>query len=826
MALKSKYKRRIFWSIISVIGALALALVIVPPMFTLNGLRPMLEKSIYEQTLVPAKFDGDIHFSLIGGATIVAHDVSVPDAKIGAVMLSIPFSNIFNMSNAKLNGAVVVYDADINISELAPAEFNHNIEIYNSDLHFKNRTFHIVRASFTNGIFHGTIRTDDHKYDVTFDGNEFIIKNKNNKLDIYAHIYAPNDIRGNMSVTTDHINEWFGLNDLEISAVVNMTLNFEWNGDTGYKFTDIKSDKFSGNISINPNGTKLIQLVSDNIDFDFSFLQQPTNLFFNTDLNIDFYGDLKFGARKFHHILISTRGTSDTVYIDKIIADDIVANGGSIDALGAHDIMVTMPFNNTPKSTCLFSGTTTKWQCATFTYKNMIGSLSVDGDTFDISVRADAPMPDATAFKKTISKFGKRGVVRFKFSDIAGIYYITPDDMTATYTFASDRTLKWAKIDMPFLPKFMRDARGDFSWDNGMLNFTPHTKDWHLSAYGNYFYLTGSSFKKWFSSDIDLQSINDDAYTISGFYDGDKISNLTLSIFDYTFSGTLSGNNLTLHTPILVVDKFINKSFYDNYTELEFLTNAPILIPFSLPVNLSLSADKLIFDGSEYNNFVYVLKPNAQTFSITDASRGNLLATLEKSNNKYDISIQLNRFAINGELLSSHMPLNVRDTMITAEINLSTFGQIAHDIYYNMSGTMDISFDGGYLIGMSFDNFYASANDMTILNSERILANTLSGGETRIKHMHITGDYSNGNFITTAPIELSMRHTTAIGGLAITDGMMTAEFDITMRGTSTTPTTIALGILPNGDRSYSLSDIMTKLDINYMRAFIKMHDKF
>ena len=70
----------------------------------------------------------------------------------------------------------------------------------------------------------------------------------------------------------------------------------------------------------------------------------------------------------------------------------------------------------------------------------MIGSLSVDGDTFDISVRADAPMPDTAAFKKTISKFGKRGVVRFKFSDIAGIYYITPDDMTATYTFASDRT--------------------------------------------------------------------------------------------------------------------------------------------------------------------------------------------------------------------------------------------------------------------------------------------------------------------------------------------------------------------------------------------------
>ena len=597
MALKSKYKRRIFWSITSIIGALFLAVVIVPPMFTLNGLRGILEKSIYEQTLVPAKFDGDIHFSLIGGTTIVAHDVSIPDAKIGALMLSIPFSSMFDIQNAKLNDAVVVYDADITVHELAPAEFNHNIEIYNSNIHFKNRTFHIVRAAFTDGKFHGTVRTDDHKYDVTFDGNEFIIKNKNNKLDIYAHIYAPNDIRGNMSVTTDHINEWFGLNDLEISAVVNMTLNFEWNGDTGYKFTNIKADRFSGNISINPNGTKLIQLVSKDIDFDFSFLQKPTDLFFNTDLNIDFYGDLKFGDRTFNHVLLSTRGTSDTVYIDKIIADNITANGGTITNQGARDIMITLPFNK-QNATCLFSGTTIKWQCATFTYDNMVGSLSVDGDTFDISVRADAPMPNTADFKKLISKFGKRGTIRFKFSDVAGIYHITPDNTVATYTFASDRTLQWAKINMPFLPKFMRDARGDFTWDNGMLTFTPHTKDWQLSAYGNYFYLTGNSFKKWFPSDIDLQSINDDAYTISGFYEGNKISNLTISVFEYTFSGTLSDNNLTLHTPILVADKFINKSFYDNYSELEFLTPSPILIPFSLPLSENgLAVSSFIFSA-------------------------------------------------------------------------------------------------------------------------------------------------------------------------------------------------------------------------------------
>ena len=172
------------------------------------------------------------------------------------------------------------------------------------------------------------------------------------------------------------------------------------------------------------------------------------------------------------------------------------------------------------------------------------------------------------------------------------------------------------------------------------------------------------------------------------------------------------------------------------------------------------------------------------------------------------------------------MPLNIRDTMITAEIALSTSGQIAHDIYYNMTGTLDMTFNDGYIIGMSFDNFYASAENITTLNAEYALANALTTGETRLKKMHMVGTYERDNFITTKPIELSMRHTDGIGGLAITDGMMTAEFDLTLRGTAPEPATIALSVLPNGDRKYSLSEIMQNIDPGFMRAFIKTHTKF
>ena len=177
-------------------------------------------------------------------------------------------------------------------------------------------------------------------------------------------------------------------------------------------------------------------------------------------------------------------------------------------------------------------------------------------------------------------------------------------------------------------------------------------------------------------------------------------------------------------------------------------------------------------------------------------------------------------------LLSKELPLNLRDTMITGELNFITNGKIAHDVYYNLSGDIDVSFSDGYLIGMSFDKFYASAENITTLNAEYALANALTTGETKIKTMRVIGTYQNGNFITSRPIELSMRHTNAVGGLAITDGKMTAEFDLTLRGTAPTPVTIELGIMPDGTRNYSLSEIMQNMDPGFMRAFVKTHDKF
>ena len=355
--------------------------------------------------------------------------------------------------------------------------------------------------------------------------------------------------------------------------------------------------------------------------------------------------------------------------------------------------------------------------------------------------------------------------------------------------------------------------------------FVPKTKSWALELSKNYFRITGKSAKDWFS-DIDLQSINDMEYIVSGTYNEDKISNLKIQIGGQEFTGSVSGNNITLRTNLLNVDTFMNQNFFDNYEELEFLTNSPILIPFSIPVNISLSSDKMIYNGNEYKNFVYALKSGVQTFSITDQSRGNLLATLRKEKNQYKIFIQLNRFIINGPLLSSAMPLNIKDTMITAEINMNTYGNIAHDIEYNLNGKMDLSFEGGYLTGLGIDNFYATAENLTTLNAEMALSKALEQGETRIKKMRIVGTYENGDFETTQPMELQFRHTDATGELQIRNNQMQAKITMLLRGTSSSPSPIELTILPDGRRGYSLSEIMTKIDPSFMRTFIQTHEKF
>ena len=824
MSLKPRYKRRIFWSILSILALIGISIVVVPPMITLNNLKPKIEQALTEKIGIPAKIQGDINFSLLGKATIVAHDIEIPKGIIDSAMFSIPFYSIFNLDNAKLSGDISLYGANISIEKLTPQSLDFHLKINNSDINFLGKNYELISGVISDGQFSGTIRTNNHKYEIDLIGNDFYIRNQNDKLQAEGILFPDGSTSGKLSIETDNINKLFGFNTPRINRTVSLTANFEWDGGKGIKFTDIESKNFSGNIEILPSGKKEIQLYATNIDFDFSFLLDPSRIYYETDFNIDFYGKLKFANRTFSHLKVVAKGTKNKINITKVIADDITFTGGYIDETGAHSIIINFPYQGS-NFMCFFSGTPDNWKCSSFTYENMTGSLSVSKDGFNIFIQSDKPMPSQDSLKALVSRFGDNGTVNFQFSDIGGTFYIKPESKSASYTFAKNKSLKWLGTNFNFLPKFMYDQIGNFEWEKGALKFIPNAGNWSLYLSENYFYLNGTNIKDLIPT-LDLQSINDSSYIISGSYNKDTISSLNIKVDGHDFSGSLSGKNLTLKTSVLNIDSFINQQYLDNYEELEFTTQNPILLIFDLPINISLSADTVIYSGSEYNNFAYSLKNNKQTFSITDNDKGSLLATITKDKNKYEIFIQSNKFVINDYLLSKDMPLNIKDTIITAEIQLNTYGNIAHDISYNLSGDFDLSFDGGVLEGIGIDDFYGYAENITTFNSEYVLSAMLESGSTAIKKMRIIGKYQDGNFETTRPFNLSMRHSEATGNVEIKDKQMYVDMTLILRGTSPEPSPIELEIYPNNVRKYSLSDIMMKFDTSYMRDFVKTHNKF
>ena len=157
---------------------------------------------------------------------------------------------------------------------------------------------------------------------------------------------------------------------------------------------------------------------------------------------------------------------------------------------------------------------------------------------------------------------------------------------------------------------------------------------------------------------------------------------------------------------------------------------------------------------------------------------------------------------------------------------MQTSGLIAHDLEYNMRGDLDLTFDGGYLVGLGIDDLFASADTINTFNAEYALSYALEGGKSALKSMRIVGTYDKGKFETTTPIILRLRHTDGTGEMFIDNGNMTASFNLVLRGTSPVPSPIDLQIYPDNSRKYSLSEIMKNFDVTFMRDFVKTHDKF
>ena len=84
-------------------------------------------------------------------------------------------------------------------------------------------------------------------------------------------------------------------------------------------------------------------------------------------------------------------------------------------------------------------------------------------------------------FVVTIRKLASSGEVRFYYPDMDGTLHLKKDSYTVDYTRMEDKSLNQAKINLKFLPDFMKDEPGDFVWINGVMIFTPNSKQWQLS---------------------------------------------------------------------------------------------------------------------------------------------------------------------------------------------------------------------------------------------------------------------------------------------------------------------------------------------------------
>ena len=177
MPTKSKHSNKKLLFFLSFIAIFALALAIVPPIITLNNLKPKIEEVILAKTGVPAKIYGDINFSLMGSTSIVAHNLSVPNGVISSVEFKIPFFDIFNLKNAKISGDIYVKDASLYIERITPFNINNKIIVDNSKIQFLNKEYKIIHADFTKTETTAFVRTDQHKYEIKAINNEFVIKN-------------------------------------------------------------------------------------------------------------------------------------------------------------------------------------------------------------------------------------------------------------------------------------------------------------------------------------------------------------------------------------------------------------------------------------------------------------------------------------------------------------------------------------------------------------------------------------------------------------------------------------------------------------------------
>jgi hypothetical protein len=847
------------WMLLSIIAALCLALVIVPPFVNLDGLKPRIESALLNQTGLHAIIRGPVRVSLLGRATISAGDIVVgefPDGShIESVSFSLPLWAALDLGAAKIPNEITVSGARLKIETLSPPSFDNRITIRNSAVLFMGKTYRDINGHLHDGMFSGTIRTDEHKYAFRARGGEFEITNPNVGLVITGSLATDGGGRvsasGTLDIETDRINEWFAFSVPRIRERVALSMKYDWS-EYDFRFYDIAGTigggEFSGEVVLS-GGRKSINFSAHGIDFDMSFLLSHPEFLKNSDLDLTLSGGIAFGGRKFGRVRLQSSGAPESVSIRNLEFAGIGISGamnGEIDRNGARlDIGLD---KDAGRITCAFAGTPDNWSCENWTYESegvsARGGMAVSKDLIELQFNSD-DFDSAIDFSFFISRLSAhisrpREMIKFALRDgLIGEISVAGDARLVKYRGHKNTTLS----ELPghdfirLLPESWRAARGEVTdavIDGGKLtSFGFRTRDWsaEINESGRFYLNAGlRPLLRAYFPELGANFLNAGLdIGVRGVCRAPYISDLSVMIngaSDAELSGKFDGKTLDLRAGALNLDAFVRKDYLENYESEQFVSPEPMTSPFMLGIGLTLAADTVQIGGREYANFNYALKDGSQTMSITDASRGSMLLALYKDRAKYKITLQANKFELAGKVLGEDAALNIADSTLTARGELETSGLTAYDFWNNMRGKLDMTFDGGALLGVGIDEFYANSAGMTRLNLGEAVESMLSGGRTAIKTMVIAGEYERGEFKTAQPLELRARHADIFGDVAASGRGLAARLGIMLRGTSPMPEPITLSIAPNGSREYSAFGASSKIDPDFLREFVRTHEKW
>jgi len=807
--------------------------------------------------------NGPVRLSLLGRATVSARDVDIPsfNGRASAVHLRVPFTSLWGAHTSLHSSSISLDNAHIEITTLTPQNIPGRIVFNNSTVVFGDRTFENIDGVLRNNRFNGSIRFGEHRYTMQTDGNYFVITNQSARLSARGQLQTDENNNlvgiGNMSLDVPNVNRFFGFDFPQINGRIHFQSDFVVSY-SAISLSNIVANTSDGDItgSIEITGDmRRINLVANNMDIDFSFLGGYSDFLQNSD--ITFSGNGRFiipnlwsGEDYFiaDRIRVRTRHTGNTTEIR-----DLQFTGENINLSlrgnmigGIADNLDTQIQTPDFSGRCLLSGNRHRFSCAPWSYRDATfsahGNLIVNEYDFMLYINSENLSATNESFFNLqdgmSNLFGRTGgVISFNLADgVHGTATVGTHGKSLEYHNMSNTTL----ADMPIhpgilssLPAQVMNVRGNITHaqlSENIISFVFDAGTWHLIVHdNNQFELTGRAHSviSLFAPRADLSSIRpNEQIRITGQYMRPHISDLNIQVGNMVFSGTFDGISFDLHGDVLDLDAIIDPNYLENYGALKFTTAAPLTVPFNLGTNVSLSAARIIWRGISYDLFNYSLIGGRQTMSITDNERGNLILVLERRAAQYHISVQATNFPLMGTLLPDTAALNIADTVVSGRANFITSGFTANDFWRNISGDVDATFTGGFLIGFGTDRLFDEVATITRMDGSMRLGDALAGGTSRLQTLHIVGRYNDGVFQTTEPLTARTRHTEYTGHIQTRGGRIRAQLQILLRGTSPVPEPVRIEVRGGGGRDFNVAEIMRNFDPDFMREFTRIHDRF